>query len=84
MSVKGMVTALAGIFCATTAQGFPMFKGGCCLCIGPGKATIMYPSNNCDKIEVIITLRAHKGQRCLNPKLKQKIERMNFFKSQNV
>ncbi|KAM8906330.1 LOW QUALITY PROTEIN: C-X-C motif chemokine 11 [Lycaon pictus] len=80
MSVKGMVTALAGVFCATTVQGFPMFKGGCCLCIGPGvkavvadveKATIIYPSNNCDKIEVIITLRAQKGERCLNPKLKQ-------------
>ncbi|XP_025743506.1 C-X-C motif chemokine 11 [Callorhinus ursinus] len=100
MSVKGMVIALAVIVCATTVQGFPMFKAGRCLCRGPGvkavkvanieKATIIYPSNNCDKIEVIITLKAHKGQRCLNPKSKQasiiikKIERMNFLKYQNV
>ncbi|XP_002924777.1 C-X-C motif chemokine 11 [Ailuropoda melanoleuca] len=94
MSVKGTVIVLAVIFCATIVQGFPMFKGGRCLCIGPGvravkvadieKATIIYPSNNCDKTEVIITLKAHKGQRCLNPKSKQasiimkKIKRMNF------
>ncbi|XP_029800582.1 C-X-C motif chemokine 11 [Suricata suricatta] len=99
MSVKGMVIVLAVIFCATIVQGFPMFKGGRCLCIGPGvkavkvadieKATIIYPSNNCDKTEVIITLKAHKGQRCLNPKSKQaniikKIKRMNFLKYQNV
>ncbi|XP_021558104.2 C-X-C motif chemokine 11 [Neomonachus schauinslandi] len=100
MSVKGMVIALAVIVCATIVQGFPMFKGGRCLCIGPGvkavkvadieKATIIYPSNNCDKIEVIITLKAHKGRRCLNPKSKQasiiikKIGRMNFLKYQNV
>ncbi|XP_015397933.1 C-X-C motif chemokine 11 [Panthera pardus] len=100
MSVKGMVIVLAVIFCATIVQGFPMFKGGRCLCIGPGvkgvkvadieKATIIYPSNNCNKIEVIITLKAHKGQRCLNPKSKQaniiikKIKRMNFLKYQDV
>uniref|UniRef100_A0A452Q887 C-X-C motif chemokine n=1 Tax=Ursus americanus TaxID=9643 RepID=A0A452Q887_URSAM len=81
MSVKGTVIVLAVIFCATIVQGFPMFKGGRCLCIGPGvravkvadieKATIIYPSNNCDKTEVIITLKAHKGQRCLNLKSKQ-------------
>ncbi|XP_023108805.2 C-X-C motif chemokine 11 [Felis catus] len=100
MSVKGMVIVLAVIFCATIVQGFPMFKGGRCLCIGPGvkavkvadieKATIIYPSNNCNKIEVIITLKAHKGQRCLNPKSKQaniiikKTKRMNFLKYQDV
>ncbi|XP_077607469.1 C-X-C motif chemokine 11 [Crocuta crocuta] len=100
MSMKGMIIVLAVIFCVTIVQGFPMFKGGRCLCIGPGvkavkvadieKATIIYPSNNCDKTEVIITLKAHKGQRCLNPKSKQaniiikKIKRMNFLKYQNV
>ncbi|VFV42253.1 c-x-c motif chemokine 11-like [Lynx pardinus] len=100
MNVKGMVIVLAVIFCATIVQGFPMFKWGRCLCIGPGvkavkvadieKATIIYPSNNCNKIEVIITLKAHKGQRCLNPKSKQaniiikKIKRMNFLKYQDV
>ncbi|XP_011821588.1 PREDICTED: C-X-C motif chemokine 11 isoform X3 [Mandrillus leucophaeus] len=81
MSVKGMAIALAMILCATVVQGFPMFKRGRCLCIGPGvkavkvadieKASIIYPSNNCDKIEVIITLKENKGQRCLNPKSKQ-------------
>ncbi|ELK16441.1 C-X-C motif chemokine 11 [Pteropus alecto] len=81
MSVKGMVIVLAVIFCATIAQGFPMFKGGRCLCIGPGvkavkvanieKVSVIYPSNNCDKIEVIIILKTHKGQRCLNPRSKQ-------------
>ncbi|XP_050646850.1 C-X-C motif chemokine 11 isoform X2 [Macaca thibetana thibetana] len=81
MSVKGMAIALAMILCTTVVQGFPMFKRGRCLCIGPGikavkvadieKASIIYPSNNCDKIEVIITLKENKGQRCLNPKSKQ-------------
>nr|AEB61055.1 C-X-C motif chemokine 11-like protein [Equus caballus] len=100
MCVKGMSTVLAVIFCAMIVQGFPMFKGGRCLCIGPGvkavkvadieKVSIIYPSNNCDKIELIITLKAHKGQRCLNPKSKQanaiskKAEIRNFLKYQNV
>lgn len=100
MGVKGMAIVLAVIFCATTIQGFPMFKAGRCLCIGPGvkavkvadieKVSIIHPSNNCDKTEVIVTLKAHKGRRCLNPKSKQanvimkKVERMNFLKYQNV
>ncbi|XP_004472636.1 C-X-C motif chemokine 11 [Dasypus novemcinctus] len=100
MTVKGTAIALAVLFCATVVQGFPMFKGGRCLCIGPGvkavkvpdieKASIIYPSNNCDKVEVIITLKANKGQRCLNPRSKQanliikKVQRMNFLKYQNV
>ncbi|XP_054446009.1 C-X-C motif chemokine 11 isoform X2 [Pteronotus mesoamericanus] len=81
MNVNGVAIVLAVIFCATAVQGFPMFKGGRCLCTGPGvkavkvanieKVSIIYPSNNCDKTEVIITLKAHKGQRCLNPKEKQ-------------
>ncbi|XP_069314264.1 C-X-C motif chemokine 11 isoform X1 [Eulemur rufifrons] len=81
MNVKGMAIALAVVFYATIVQGFPMFKRGRCLCIGPGvkavkvadieKASIIYPSSNCDKTEVIITLKAQKGHRCLNPKSKQ-------------
>ncbi|EHB09524.1 C-X-C motif chemokine 11 [Heterocephalus glaber] len=81
MNVKGMAIVLAVIFSATIVQGFPMFKRGRCLCIGPGlkavkvadieKASIIYPSNSCDKIELIITLKAHKGKRCLNPTSKQ-------------
>ncbi|XP_013371721.1 PREDICTED: C-X-C motif chemokine 11 [Chinchilla lanigera] len=81
MNLKGKAIIFAVIFSATVIQGFPMFKGGRCLCIGPGlkavkvadieKASIIYPSNSCDKIEVIITLKAHKGQRCLNPRSKQ-------------
>ncbi|XP_061047479.1 C-X-C motif chemokine 11 isoform X1 [Eubalaena glacialis] len=81
MNMKGMATVLAVIFCATIVQGFPMFKGGRCLCIGPGvkavkvadieKVSIIYPSNNCDKTEVIITLKTHRGQKCLNTKAKQ-------------
>ncbi|TEA09906.1 hypothetical protein DBR06_SOUSAS12110017 [Sousa chinensis] len=79
---------------------FPMFKGGRCLCTHPGvkavkvadiqKVSIIYPSNNCDKIEVIITLKTHKGQRCLNTNSKQakviikKAKRMNFLKYQKV
>ncbi|XP_055290862.1 C-X-C motif chemokine 11 [Moschus berezovskii] len=93
MTVKGMAVVLAVILCAATVQGFPMFKGGRCLCIGPGvkavkvanieKVSIIYPTNNCDKTEVIITLKTHKGQRCLNPKSKQakaiikKVQRKN-------
>ncbi|KAI5278827.1 C-X-C motif chemokine 11 [Manis pentadactyla] len=81
--MRGLGTAmvLAVVLCATVLQGFPMFKRGRCLCISPGvkavrvadieKATIIYPSNSCNKIEVIITLKARKGQRCLNPKSKQ-------------
>ncbi|XP_066137063.1 C-X-C motif chemokine 11 [Saccopteryx bilineata] len=100
MSVKGMAIVLAVIVCATIAQGFPMFKGGRCLCIGSGvkgvrmanieKISVIYPSINCDKTEVIITLKAHKGQRCLNPRSKQgnyiikNVERMNFLKQRNT
>ncbi|MBZ3888016.1 C-X-C motif chemokine 11, partial [Sciurus carolinensis] len=60
--------------------GFPMFKGGRCLCIGPGakavkltdieKASIIYPSNSCDKIEVIATMKKNGEKRCLNPESK--------------
>uniref|UniRef100_A0A8D2CTW6 C-X-C motif chemokine ligand 11 n=1 Tax=Sciurus vulgaris TaxID=55149 RepID=A0A8D2CTW6_SCIVU len=81
MNARGMAIVVAVIVCATIVEGFPMFKGGRCLCIGPGakavkltdieKASIIYPSNSCDKIEVIIALKAHKGQRCLNPRSKQ-------------
>ncbi|XP_037385212.1 C-X-C motif chemokine 11 [Talpa occidentalis] len=77
MNVTGMTIVLAVILCATTVQGFPMFRGGRCLCLGPGvravkvasikEATILYPSNSCDKTEVIITLKFGKGKRCLNP-----------------
>ncbi|XP_003477698.1 C-X-C motif chemokine 11 [Cavia porcellus] len=96
MNMKGLVIVLAMILSATVVQGFPMFKRGRCLCIGPGlravkvadiaKASIIYPSNSCDKIEVIITLKAHKGQRCLNPRSKQagliikQVERKNSLK----
>lgn len=99
MNVKGLAIVLAVIVCATIIEGFPMFKGGRCLCIGPGvkavkvtdieKASIIYPSNSCDKTEVIITLKAHKGQRCLNPRSKQgsfiikQVERKNFLKYRN-
>ncbi|XP_073897183.1 C-X-C motif chemokine 11 [Castor canadensis] len=99
MNVKSIGTVLAVIFCATIVQGFPMFKAGRCLCVGSGvkavkvadieKASIIYPSNNCDKIEVIITLKAQKGQCCMNPRSKQgsliikKVQRKNFLKSRN-
>jgi C-X-C motif-containing chemokine 11 len=43
-----------------------MFKQGRCLCIGPGmkavkmaeieKASVIYPSNGCDKVEVMYVL----------------------------
>ncbi|XP_037006126.2 C-X-C motif chemokine 11 [Artibeus jamaicensis] len=96
MNVNGMAIVLALIFCATAVQGFPMFKGGRCLCIGPGvkavkvanieKVSVMFPSNYCNKTEVIITLKAQKKQRCLNPQSKQaiiiikKAEEMNSLK----
>nr|XP_019576069.1 PREDICTED: C-X-C motif chemokine 11 isoform X2 [Rhinolophus sinicus] len=81
MGVKGMAIVLAVIFCTTIAQGFPMFKGERCFCISPGvkavrvadieKVSVFYPSNNCDKTEVIIAMKTHKRQRCLNPRSKQ-------------
>ncbi|XP_031246876.1 C-X-C motif chemokine 11 isoform X2 [Mastomys coucha] len=97
---KRTAIALALILWATTVQGFVMFKGGRCLCIGPGvkavkmamieKASVIYPSNGCNKVEVIVTLKAHKGQRCLDPRFKQArfimqtIEKKNFVRRQNM
>lgn len=81
MNRTGMAVALAVIIWATTVPGFVMFKGGRCLCIDSGvkavkmaaieKVSIIYPSNGCDKVEVIVTLKGHKGQRCLDPRSKQ-------------
>ncbi|XP_030744480.1 C-X-C motif chemokine 11 isoform X2 [Echinops telfairi] len=81
MSIKGLAVVLTVLICAAIIQGFPMLQRGRCLCIGPGvkavrvadiaKASIMYPSYNCDNLEVIITLKRNKGQRCLNPRSKQ-------------
>ncbi|XP_005068200.3 C-X-C motif chemokine 11 [Mesocricetus auratus] len=81
MNLKGMAIALAVISCATTIQGFSMFKGGRCLCIGPlAKAvkiadietvSVFYPSYRCGKVEVIVTLKAQNRQRCLDPNSKQ-------------
>ncbi|XP_037685942.1 C-X-C motif chemokine 11 isoform X2 [Choloepus didactylus] len=87
MCVKGMAIALAVLFCATIVPG-PGVKAVKVTDIE--KASIIYPSNNCDKIEVIVTLKAHKGERCLNPRSKQanfiikKVERMNFLKISNI
>lgn len=77
-----------------------MFKGGRCLCINPGakvvkmaaikEVSVIYPSNGCDKVEVIVTLKAHKGQRCLDPASKQArlimqtIQKKNFLRRQNM
>ncbi|XP_007651361.1 C-X-C motif chemokine 11 [Cricetulus griseus] len=81
MNMKGMAIALAVIICATTIQGFSVFKRGRCLCIGPlAKAvkmadietvSILHRSYSCDKVEVIVTLKAQKRQRCLDPNSKQ-------------
>ncbi|XP_052054154.1 C-X-C motif chemokine 11 [Apodemus sylvaticus] len=101
MDRPGTAIALAVIIWATTVQGFSMFKGGRCLCIGPGvkaikmaaieKASVIYPSNGCDKVEVIVTLKPpHKGQRCLDPNskqgrfIKQTIEKKTFLRRQNM
>ncbi|CAH6884198.1 C-X-C motif chemokine 11 [Phodopus roborovskii] len=94
MDMKGMMAiALAVIIGATTVQGFSMFKGGRCLCIEPlakavkiadiETATVLYPSNRCNKVEVIVTLKSQKRQRCLDPKSKQArlIQAMNEKKS---
>ncbi|XP_021505567.2 C-X-C motif chemokine 11 [Meriones unguiculatus] len=100
MNTKGMAIALALIICATAVQGFVMFKGGRCLCIGPGakavrkadieRVSVIHPSNGCDKVEVIVTLKAQKGQRCLDPRskqarlIRQKIEKNNSLKHRNM
>ncbi|XP_012579595.1 PREDICTED: C-X-C motif chemokine 11 [Condylura cristata] len=100
MNVTGITIILAMILCATTIQGFPMFIRGRCLCTGPGvravkvadieKAAVLYPTNICDKTEVIITLKLHKGKRCLNPTSKQgkaiiqRAQRVKLSKYQNV
>ncbi|XP_004596233.1 C-X-C motif chemokine 11 [Ochotona princeps] len=100
MSVKGMAIVLAVLFCTTIVQGFPMFRRGRCLCVGSGlnavkmadikEASIIFPSGSCEKIEVIVTLKAQKGQRCLNPRSRQanrmikQIQRKHLLKHQNV
>ncbi|KAL6047999.1 hypothetical protein STEG23_036120 [Scotinomys teguina] len=81
MNMRGMAIAVAVIVCAATVQGFSMFKRARCLCIeSRTKAvrmadvetvSIIYPSNGCDRVEVIITLKAHKRQTCLDPESKQ-------------
>ncbi|CAO2639336.1 C-X-C motif chemokine 11 [Lemmus lemmus] len=58
-----------------------MFRAGRCLCINPGvkavkmadieEVSIIDPTIGCTKVEVIVTLKANKGKRCLNPKSKQ-------------
>ncbi|XP_055967133.1 C-X-C motif chemokine 11 [Sorex fumeus] len=92
---KGMTIVLVVIVCTTIVQGFPMFKGSPCYCRKTVKAvkvtdietiSIIDPSINCDKIEMIITLKAPRRQRCLNPRSKQakaiikSIERMRNIK----
>ncbi|XP_051026395.1 C-X-C motif chemokine 11 [Acomys russatus] len=100
MNTKGIAIALAVVICATTVQGFVMFKRGRCLCIGPGAkavkradmetAAILYPSNSCDRTEVIITLKANKGQRCLDPRsrqallIRQTIEKKNLLRHRKI
>ncbi|XP_017656221.1 C-X-C motif chemokine 11 [Nannospalax galili] len=100
MTTKGMAVALAVILCTAVVQGVLMFKGGRCLCRGPGmkavrranieKASVIYPSNSCDRVEVIITLKEHRGQRCLDPSskqgrlIRQYHEKKNFLKHWNI
>lgn len=100
MNRTGMAVALAVIIWATTVPGFVMFKGGRCLCINRGvkavkmtmieEVSVIYPSNGCDKVEVIVTLKAHKGQKCLDPRSKQArlimqtIQKKNFLRRQNM
>ncbi|XP_028737756.2 C-X-C motif chemokine 11 [Peromyscus leucopus] len=95
MNMKGTAIALAVIICATAVQGFSMFKRGRCLCIDHRAravkladietVSVIYPSNSCDKVEVIITLKGHKRQTCLDPKskqarlIRQAIERKKFL-----
>ncbi|XP_048220424.1 C-X-C motif chemokine 11 isoform X2 [Perognathus longimembris pacificus] len=100
MNLKGMVVVLALLFYAAIVQGFPMFRGGRCLCLGPRasavkvahieKVAILYPSNSCDHMEVIVTLKAQKGQRCLDPRSKQassmikQAQRKSFLKKKTL
>ncbi|KAM7326538.1 hypothetical protein ACRRTK_015016 [Alexandromys fortis] len=81
VDMKGIATAFAVLICATAVQGFTMFRAGRCLCIDPGvkavrkadieRVSVIYPTSGCNKVEVIVTLKANKGERCLNPKSKQ-------------
>ncbi|XP_075399666.1 C-X-C motif chemokine 11 [Tenrec ecaudatus] len=95
MSLKGLAVALTILICATIIQGFPMLHRVRCLCTGPGvkavrvadiaKASLIYPSYDCENLEVIITLKRNKGQQCLNPRSKQasliikEVQRRNFL-----
>ncbi|XP_006270095.1 C-X-C motif chemokine 11 [Alligator mississippiensis] len=69
-------------------QGSMTSRRGRCLCIGPGmpavhpkrvaKVEIYGPSNSCDHIEVIVTLKG-KGQKCLNNKSPQAWQMIQKF-----
>ncbi|XP_041527540.1 C-X-C motif chemokine 11 [Microtus oregoni] len=99
VDMKGIAIAFAVLICATAVQGFTMFRAGRCLCIDPGvkavrmadieRVSIIYPTRGCAKVEVIVTLKANKGETCLNPKSKQAhiiqqaIERKSSLKRQN-
>ncbi|XP_057628885.1 C-X-C motif chemokine 11 [Chionomys nivalis] len=99
VDMKGVAVAFAVLICATAVQGFTMFRAGRCLCINTGmkavrmadieRVSVIYPTRGCAKVEVIVTLKANKGERCLNPKSKQAhiiqqaIERKSSLKRQN-
>ncbi|XP_049645831.1 C-X-C motif chemokine 11 [Suncus etruscus] len=78
---KGIAIFLAMVVCIITIQGFPMFKRRRCHCIDTRikavkkadveKISIIDPTIDCDKTEIIITLKASKRQICLNPSSKQ-------------
>ncbi|XP_018592271.1 C-X-C motif chemokine 11-like [Scleropages formosus] len=58
-------------------QGMMIVSRGRCLCIGPGvnfirprsikTIEVYFPSTFCEKMEVIVTLKNKKVQKCLNP-----------------
>uniref|UniRef100_A0A7M4FV67 C-X-C motif chemokine n=1 Tax=Crocodylus porosus TaxID=8502 RepID=A0A7M4FV67_CROPO len=79
----GLMSLLLSVSCSTaflTILGSMTSRRGRCLCIRPGipavhlkrvaKVEIYGPSNSCDQIEVIVTLKG-KGQMCLNNKSPQ-------------
>ncbi|XP_074084574.1 C-X-C motif chemokine 11 [Macrotis lagotis] len=76
MRKKVLAILLATLLCSTVVHGFPMFQGSRCLCRGSTMNSVnpkyiknvllFLPSGNCDKKEIIITLKGG-TKMCLNP-----------------
>ncbi|XP_072480222.1 C-X-C motif chemokine 11 isoform X2 [Notamacropus eugenii] len=81
MSLKVLAALLAILLYSPDVHGFLMFRKNRCLCRGPmvnavnlrnvKNVSIIFPSNSCDKNEIVITPIKDGNKMCLNPESKQ-------------